>query len=114
LGYAESEISTTVNVEVARGDTFMKKHNISGIDLLKIDVQSNEVKTLQGFSFLLDTIKAIFVEVSMYDFYESRSSIKRVEESLPNFELFDIYEISKNPKTLGTDWVTLVYKNSSL
>ena len=114
LGYAESEISTTVNVEVARGDSFMKKHSINGIDLLKIDVQSNEVKTLQGFSFLLDTIKAIFVEVSMYDFYENRSSIRRVEESLPNFKLFDIYEISKNPKTLGTDWVTLVYKNSGL
>ena len=111
LGYAERERHTSIDVEVARGDTFMKKHKISEIDLLKIDVQANEVETIQGFSSVLNKIRAVFVEVSMYDFYNSRSSIRLIEESLPNFELFDIYEISKNPKTLGTDWATMVYTN---
>ena len=112
LGYANEESHTSVRVEVMRGDVFMKKHNINVIDLLKIDVQSNEIQTLLGFSSVIDKVKVVFVEVSIYDFYENRSTISEIERSLPNFELFDIYEISKNPKTLGTDWITLVYKNT--
>jgi FkbM family methyltransferase len=114
LGYAEKESHTLERVKVLRGDTFMNENEVDRVDLLKIDVQANEVKTIQGFSSILCKVKTVFVEVSLYDFYENRSSIGKIEESLPNFELFDIYEISKNPKTLGTDWVTLVYKNSCL
>ena len=79
--------------------------------MLKIDVQANEVSTIEGFSGIIHRVKAVFVEISMYDFYEKRSSIKNIETSLPNFDLYDIYEVSKNPKTLGTDWATLVYRN---
>ena len=112
LGYAKEENHTSICIQVMRGDVFMKKNNIDAIDLLKIDVQSNEVKTLLGFSSVIDKVKVVFVEVSIYDFYENSSTITEIESSLLNFELFDIYEISKNPKTLGTDWITLVYKNT--
>lgn len=112
LGYAARETHTTVKVDVARGDEFVMSHEINKIDLLKIDVQANEINTIRGFSAVLNRIENVFVEVSMYDFYERHSSIREIEESLPGFELYDIYEISKNPKTLGTDWATLVYKNS--
>jgi FkbM family methyltransferase len=111
MGYAERESHTSIDVEVTRGDLFMRENDIEYIDLLKIDVQANEVSTLDGFSSNLASISVVFVEVSMYDFYEKRSSILRIEETLKGFELYDIYEISKNPKTLGTDWTTLVYKN---
>ena len=111
LGYAESETHTAIMVEVMRGDTFSERYGIKTIDLLKIDVQANEVNTIKGFSRIIHKVKAVFVEISMYDFYENRSSIKNIEALLPNFELYDIYEISKNPKTLGTDWATLVYRN---
>ena len=83
------------------------------IDLLKIDVQANEIKTIQGFSGIISRVKVVFVEISFYDFYIDRSSISQVEQSLPNFKLYDIYEISKNPKSLGIDWATLVYKNTA-
>ena len=91
----------------------MKEHGLSTIDLLKIDVQANEAQALEGFSDTIHSVKVVFVEVSFYDFYENKSSIKSIEEQLPNFELYDIFEISKNPKTLRTDWATLVYKNVS-
>jgi len=112
LGYAKEENHRSICIEVMRGDAFMQKNHIDSIDLLKIDVQANEVKTLLGFSAVIDKVKVVFVEVSIYDLYENYSTIGEIEKSLSNFKLFDIYEISKNPKTLGTDWITLVYKNT--
>ena len=113
LGYSKRENHKSINVMVSRGDTFMAKNDINKIDFLKIDAQAHEVNVIKGFSGVIEKINVVFVEVSLYDFYEKKSSIKLIEESLPNFELFDIYEISKNPKTMGTDWVTLVYKNKN-
>jgi FkbM family methyltransferase len=111
LGYHTKESHVIVEVEVKRGDSYIEQKKIPHINLLKIDVQANEVQTLEGFSGFIHKINAVLVEVSFYDFYENKSSIKLIEEQLPNFELYDIFEISKNPKTLGTDWATIVYKN---
>jgi len=109
LGYAKRETHVVQLVTVKRGDEFCIEHDINHIDLLKIDVQANEVHTLAGFKSIIPNIEVIFVEACFYDFYSTRSSILKIEQLLPNFELYDIYEISKNPKTLGTDWATLVY-----
>lgn len=111
LGYAKKEKHKIIKTEILRGDTFMNKKSIRKIDLLKLDVQSNEVDTIKGFRMNLNKINSIFVEISFYDFYQKNSTIKDLEAALPNFELYDIYEVSKNPKTLGTDWATFVYKN---
>ncbi len=114
LGYAEKETHTEIDVMVARGDEFCASNGVAKIDLLKVDVQANEVDTLAGFSNFISNVRVVFVEVSLYDFYKKKSSIRQIEEVLIGFELYDIYEISKNPKTLGTDWATLVYKNKKL
>jgi FkbM family methyltransferase len=113
LGYAEREEHQCIEVEAIRGDEFVSRHQLTMIDLLKIDVQANEVKTIQGFAGVISKVKVIFVEVSFYDFYSQKSSIREIESALPNFELYDIYEVSKNPKSLGVDWATLVYKNTA-
>jgi len=110
LGYAEKERHTVEEVTVKRGDEFCNEYKINHIHFLKIDVQANEVSTLTGFNNILANVDSIFVEVSFYDFYSKKSSIGEIEKLLPNFEFYDIYEISKNPKTLGTDWATMVYK----
>jgi len=112
MGYASGEKHETIIVNVSRGDTFINSKNINYVNLLKVDVQSNEIQTLRGFEGALTKIENLMVEVSFYDFYNVSSKIRYIEESLPSFELFDIYEISKNPKTLGTDWATLVYRNT--
>ena len=113
LGYHLKETHEIATVEVKRGDTYVKQLDIPAIDLLKLDVQANEVQALEGFSKVSHRVNAVLVEVSFYDFYENKSSIKLIEEQLPNFQLYDIFEVSKNPKTLGTDWATIVYKNTS-
>ena len=112
VGYAEKEKHTVQDVTVMRGDEFCVQNKVDYINFLKIDVQANEVSTLKGFSNIISKVDCVFVEVSLYDFYSNKSSIGGIETLLPNFELFDIYEISKNPKTMGTDWATLVYKRT--
>ncbi len=112
LGYAEKEKHKVITVDVMTGDKIIKDNNIKVVDLLKIDVQSNEVQTLEGFKNSLMVIKNIIVEVSFYDFYKNKSSIFEIEKVIDGFELYDIFEISKNPKTQGTDWATLIYRNS--
>ncbi len=114
IGYADKEKHEVITVDVMTGDKIIKDHNIKVIDLLKIDVQSNEVKTLEGFKNSLNIIKNIIIEVSFYDFYKNKSSISEIEKIIDGFELYDIFEISKNPKTQGTDWATLIYKNKKL
>lgn len=113
ISYAKTESHSVVSVEVNRGDEFVKQYKIPRINLLKIDVQANELKTLQGFSGVIESIRCVFVEVSIYDLYNRKSKIADIESALPGFELYDIYEVSKNPKTLGTDWATFVYINAS-
>lgn len=112
LGYHLTETHEVVTVDVMTGNQFIAQRNIPTIDLLKIDVQANEVATLKGFSEYISNVKTVLVEVSFYDFYENKSSIQKIEAQLPGFQLYDIYEVSKNPKTLGTDWATIVYKNT--
>ena len=114
LGYHKKETHRVIEVAVKRGDSCVQQLNIDRIDLLKMDVQANEVKALEGFAHVIDKVNIVLVEVSFYDFYQNKSSIKLLEEKLPNFELYDIFEISKNPKTLGTDWATIVYKNQEI
>lgn len=111
LGYHLKESHETIEVKILTGDSYLATKDIYSIDLLKIDVQANEVQALEGFRKSISTVKTILVEVSFYDFYENKSSIRSIEEQLPNFELYDIFEVSKNPKTFGTDWATIVYQN---
>ncbi len=111
LGYHLNESHRTIEVDVMRGDSYIKQKGIEAIDLLKMDVQANEVNTLEGFSDCVHLINALLVEVSFYDFYEIKSSIGSIENNISDFELYDIYEVSKNPKTMGTDWASLVYIN---
>ena len=109
--YHKKEKHNIEIVDVTRGDKFVIDNQINKIDLLKIDVQANEVNTLEGFRNVINNVKCILIEVAFYDFYEKSSSIRDIEEIIPNFSLFDIFEVSKNPFTLGSDWANLVYKN---
>ena len=61
------------------------------MDLLKIDVQSNEGQTLEGFKNSLKLVKNIIVEVSFYDFYNNKSSISEIENIINK----DIYPTDK-------------------
>lgn len=83
-GWKEKSKETTT-ISLTTGDAFMKEHNISEIDLLKIDVEGAEYDALQGFkqSLLDGKIRAIQFEygyinittkkllVDYHEFFES-------------------------------------------
>ena len=59
-------------------------------------------------------IECLIIEISLYDFYENTSSLKKIEDILGNtHELWDILKISKNPKNFRTDWMEVVYRRKT-
>jgi FkbM family methyltransferase len=118
LGYAKKAKNEPISVPVNKLDTFCLAHNVSNIDILKIDTQGYEHEVLQGASQILQNTKCVTVEISLYDFYESnnRSPLLDIEQIMcdSGFSLWDISKISKNPKSLRTDWIEVVYKNIKL
>jgi FkbM family methyltransferase len=103
--------SSTVTAK--RLDTFAAEVGVTTIDLLKVDVQGAEVDVLRGAQGLLPRTRAILIEVSLYDYYTSSSSIGQIEGLIRphGFALWSITDISHNPMNGRTDWVELLFKN---
>ena len=109
--------SHRVEIPARSLDTFARHEGIQDVDLLKVDVQGAELEVLRGAQELLPRTRAIMVEVSLYDYYTSSSSIGGVEEILQphGFSLWAITDISHNPMNGRTDWIELLYlKGGSL
>ena len=112
LGYAKKAENVEVLVDCTTLNEVVRGLGLETIDILKIDVQGFEVGVLEGGDQVLNKVKAIMIEVSLYDFYgDNKNSWFDVNRILGDsgFELFDIAKISKNPKNLGTDWVEMVF-----
>ena len=71
-----------VQVTTAQLDSFSSQRSIDQIDVLKIDVQGAECRVLEGGAEVLKRTKVIILEISFFDYYESRSSFFDVERIL--------------------------------
>ena len=91
---------------------FVKKNNINNIDLLKIDVQGFEEKILLGAKQILNNVKCIELEIIFTNYYDEKSSFKKIEDVLAkyNFTLYNIsspnYNANKN-----IQWLNVLYFN---
>jgi len=105
-----------IDVPTVRLDTFASQHAIVSIDLLKIDVQGAECSVLKGGANILEKTKAIILEISFFDYYEKQTNFMDVEKIIHplGFRLFTISEISNNPMNGRTDWVEVIYINTTL
>jgi FkbM family methyltransferase len=115
LGYAARAKNEKIEVKKIRLDTFCGENGVKHIDILKIDVQGFEVGVLKGAEKTLENTDCVTVEILLYDFYQSQGSpFLNVEQIMSNagFILWDVSKISKNPKTLRTDWVEVVYRKA--
>ncbi len=112
--YAD-QINAPIEVEVTSLDAFVSDHQVSQIDLLKIDVQGAEVLVLRGGVYALKYTETIVLEASFYDYYENHTSIYEIEEILlpQGFQLYSISEISQNPMNGRTDWAEMLYVKTS-
>lgn len=56
--------SVETEIETIKLDTFISKHNISGVDLIKLDIETYEPQALEGFSNYLQLFKpSILIEI---------------------------------------------------
>lgn len=101
----------TVEVPLARLDSWCAAGGVTRIDLLKIDVQGGEVDVLRGAAGILPAVRTVVVEISFFDVYERSSSFLEVETLLAphGLRLYALAEVSDNPMNGRTDWVTAVY-----
>jgi FkbM family methyltransferase len=65
-----------IKVKTQRLEDFCKEHGIRKIDFIYLDVQGAELKVLEGIGRLLETCRAIWVEVEAVELY-SKQPIKQ-------------------------------------
>jgi FkbM family methyltransferase len=75
---------THLEVQTMRIDDFLKQHQISKIDLLKIDVQGFDLPVLESAGNFLSPnfIRNILIEVNFANFYEGQSSFGDIYNAL--------------------------------
>ena len=59
----------SIYVESKTIDKLVKSLNINKIDILKIDVQGNELDVLNGAEKSLSFVDVIMIEINLFDFY---------------------------------------------
>ena len=92
-------LSTIKKVKVSKTtiDRYCQKQNIKSIDILKLDVQGNEINVLQGAEQMLKErrIKLIFTEISIAPNYKEQSEIDEVLKLLRknNYKIFNFFKM---------------------
>jgi len=96
-------------VEIQTVDAFAKQHNISGIDLLKIDTEGYEMNVLKGAEQMLKNkqIKLIYAEVGFSQKLDDRHSFlpQLVEYLYPlGYHLVNIYGFNMYATRVGIQY----------
>lgn len=90
-------IQKKVEIRVNTIDKYCKEHKIHKIDILKIDVQGNEIKVLEGASHMLGrkNIKLIFTEISIAPSYRYQSEIDEIISLLrtKGYRIFNFFKM---------------------
>ena len=97
-----------VKVEITTIDSYCQQNNIESIDILKIDVQGNELKVLKGAKRMLKEtrVKVIFTEISIAPNYEAQSEIDEVIKFLREneYKIFNFFKMKhKEGKLIECD-----------
>tara|TARA_B100000315_G_C14558055_1_gene579160 strand:+ start:1217 stop:1936 length:720 start_codon:yes stop_codon:yes gene_type:complete len=115
IHYAKEVTEKKVQVKTITLDDYIDENNINKIDIIKIDVQGSEADVLiGGRSKCLKVTKLVTLEISLFDFYEKKSSFSTIESLLPGYDLYSIIRLSQNPMNFRTDWCETVYINRAI
>ena len=104
-----------IKVKTTTIDSYCKKYNVESIDILKIDVQGNELKVLQGAKRMLKEkrVKLIFTEISIAPNYKEQSEIDEVIKLLREneYKIFNFFKMKhKEGKLIECDILFYVEK----
>jgi FkbM family methyltransferase len=84
-----------IDVAVTTIDDYAKQQHLHGFDFIKLDLQGNELKALNGAHKTLQDCKAILVEVNFRERYEGCTQFNDLYNFLfgAGFVLYKLYEI---------------------
>ena len=104
-----------IKVKTTTIDSYCKKNNVESIDILKIDVQGNELKVLHGAKRMLKEkrVKLIFTEISIAPNYKEQSEIDEVIKLLREneYKIFNFFKMKhKEGKLIECDILFYVEK----
>ncbi|MEQ7868428.1 FkbM family methyltransferase [Xanthomonas sp. WHRI 8393] len=115
LGYARQASNEQIAVRKTTLDNACAELGISHAHILKIDVQGFERQVLEGAKAILQHTDCAVIEIGLYDFYGKTTSFVDVVNLMQaaGFSLWDIAKLSKNPRSLRTDWIEVVYRKDA-
>jgi FkbM family methyltransferase len=109
--YEAHTVVDRVTVPMLTLDTWAKKRNVQGIDLLKIDTQGFDLEVLKGATEMLSERRprTILIEVSFISIYEGQCSFCDINDFLRSrgYALLTFYEIARPHLNIG--WATACY-----
>ena len=99
----------TQNVSMGRLASFVRKEQIKGVSLLKLDVQGFELEVLSGCEELLHMFDMVYCECSFFELYAGQSLAPQIIEfmSVKGFVLqgFNNVKYDKNGSTVQADFI---------
>jgi len=105
-------------IHVVPGDVFCQEHNVSEIDLLKIDTEGFELEVLRGFEQMLSEsrIKAIYCEVGFSLDDNRHTFINDLINVAINkrFRFYGLYEVDNIHVEHGGNFGNLLFINNGL
>ncbi|WP_258072100.1 FkbM family methyltransferase [Xanthomonas arboricola] len=115
LGYARQATNEEIVISKTTLDNACATLGIALVHIPKIDVQGFERQVLEGATGILQHTECAVIEIGLYDFYGKTTSFVDVVNLMQaaGFSLWDIAKLSKNPKSLRTDWIEVVYRKDS-
>ncbi|MBS0628577.1 MAG: FkbM family methyltransferase [Verrucomicrobia bacterium] len=69
----------TIEVSTTTIDNWAEENNISTIDVLKLDIQGNELNVLMASPKILSTVKAVLIEVEFVEAYEGQYLFEEIK-----------------------------------
>ena len=112
--YPGTEESHVEKIEVRRLENVLSSDDITGVSLLKIDVQGFELSVLNGSKELMPQFTYAYIECSYIELYEGQALVTEILEFMikAQFELIGIYNTSysKNGSAVQSDFL---FRNKS-
>jgi FkbM family methyltransferase len=111
--FSDVPLSETISVPVTTIDSYVEKHGITHIELLKIDTQGFDLEVLRGASGILDRrgVDTLLVEVNFASYYKRQASFGEVERFLTanGYRLLTLYEVTRMNSCLK--WATACFRH---
>lgn len=99
-----------ISIDVFRMNDFIKKYNITEIDICKIDVEGKSYELLEGFGDKLNIVKSLQIEAELKPLYEGQKLFDDIKHTLISnqYTMVEYYD-TLNPDQCDSLWIKNEY-----